>query len=58
MLVLETDAPFLSPDRKFPNEPKNIKVIADFIAKLLNCSIAKLKKQTTENARKLFKIKD
>lgn len=56
MLVLETDSPFLSPYRKFPNEPKNIKVIAEFIAKLLNCSIDSLSKQTTENARRLFKI--
>lgn len=56
MLVLETDSPFLSPDRKFPNEPKNIKVIAEFIALLLHCSIATLTKQTTENAKRLFGI--
>jgi TatD DNase family protein len=56
MLVLETDSPFLSPDKKFPNEPKNIKIIAQYIAKLLNCSIDKLSKQTTENARRLFKV--
>ncbi|MFA6081311.1 MAG: TatD family hydrolase [Patescibacteria group bacterium] len=54
MLVLETDSPFLSPDRKFSNEPKNIKIIAEFIASLLNCSIDSLKKQTTENAKRLF----
>ena len=62
MLVLETDSPYLSPFRKFlpaqagPNEPKNISFIAEFIAKLLNCQIDELKKQTTENARKLFNL--
>lgn len=65
MLVLETDSPFLSPrlrpaigvtTARQSNEPKNIAVIAEFIAKLLNCSIASLTKQTTENARVLFKV--
>ena len=56
MLVLETDSPFLSPDQKSINEPKNIKVIAEFIARLLHCSTDSLSKQTTENAKKLFKI--
>ena len=56
MLVLETDSPFLSPDKKFPNEPKNIKIIVEFIASLLHCSTDRLAKETTENARRLFKI--
>lgn len=56
MLVLETDSPFLSPDQKSINEPKNIVLIAEFIAKLRNISINRLIKVTTENARKLFKI--
>ncbi len=56
MLVLETDSPFLSPIRQFPNEPKNIKIIAKFIASLLHCSIDTLMKQTMENARILFKL--
>ena len=56
MLVLETDSPFLSPTKKFPNEPKNIKVIAEFIASLLHCSITSLTKQTTKNAERLFNL--
>ena len=56
MLVLETDSPFLAPDQKFPNEPKNIKIIAEFIAELKNTSIKHLIKVTTENAKRLFKI--
>lgn len=62
LLVLETDSPFLTPRLSSPrpqgryNEPKNIKVIAEFIAKLLNCQIAELMEKTTENAKRLFKI--
>jgi len=56
MLVLETDSPFLSPFKKFPNEPKNIKVIAEFIAKFKNISLKEVEKKTTENAKKLFQI--
>jgi len=63
MLVLETDSPFLSPRLlSIPrpwiryNEPKNIPIIAGFIASLLHCSIDGLEKQTTENAKRLFKI--
>ncbi len=63
MLVLETDSPFLMPrllsggrSSTRYNEPKNIPLIAEFIAQLLHCSIDSLAKQTTENARRLFKI--
>lgn len=56
MLVLETDAPFLSPDRKFPNEPKNVFVIADLIANILTVSKEDIAKITTGNAKKLFNI--
>lgn len=56
MLVLETDSPFLSPFRKFPNEPKNISFIAEFISKLKSIPIDQLSKITTENAKRLFSI--
>jgi len=62
VLVFETDSPFLNPEplRKKEggtnNEPKNIKIIAEYIASLLHCSIDSLSKQTTENARKLFNL--
>jgi len=58
MLVLETDSPYLSPAREFPNVPKNIPIIAEFVAKLKGVSIEQVEKQTTENARRLFKIND
>ncbi|MFA6016968.1 MAG: TatD family hydrolase [Patescibacteria group bacterium] len=56
MLVLETDSPYLSPIRQFPNEPKNIPLIAEFVAKLKGVSIDKLMETTTENAQTLFKV--
>lgn len=62
MLVLETDSPFLIPEISGSrswiryNEPKNIPLIAEFIAKLKNISVEEIAKVTTENARKLFKI--
>jgi TatD DNase family protein len=56
MLVLETDAPFLSPTRQFPNEPKNILLIAECVAKLKNLSIEEVAQKTTENAKKLFRL--
>jgi len=62
MLVLETDSPLLIPElsgsRSWTryNEPKNIVLIAEFVAKLKNVSINRLIDTTTENARKLFRI--
>ncbi|MBI5127191.1 TatD family hydrolase [Candidatus Roizmanbacteria bacterium] len=56
MLVLETDSPYLSPFRKFPNEPKNIAYIAEFVAKLRGITKQEVVKITTENAIRLFNI--
>ena len=60
-LVLETDSPFLTPehersDKKFPNEPKNLQIIAEFIAKKLSISEEELKKITFENSKRLFNL--
>jgi len=59
LLVLETDSPFLTPEPirstvKFPNEPKNISIIADFIAKKKRIDVEELKKITFENSKRLF----
>ncbi len=62
ILVLETDSPFLNPEPNrskeggTKNEPGNIPLIAEFVAKLRGITIEEVAKQTTENARKLFKI--
>lgn len=61
LLVLETDAPFLTPDPvrktlKFPNEPKNLNLINKFISNILNTNEEDLKKITFNNSRKLFNL--
>lgn len=59
-LVLETDAPFLTPVpfRGAKNEPKHISTIACFLANLRGESLEELTVQTTKNVTTLFKIKD
>ncbi|MEK7119505.1 MAG: TatD family hydrolase [Patescibacteria group bacterium] len=56
MLLLETDAPFLTPapHRGTRNEPKYIPIVAKKIAELLNVSAKEVQETTTANARKLF----
>lgn len=57
-LVLETDAPFLTPTpyRGTINEPKRLGAVADFLADLRGEERLDLAKATTRNARKLFGI--
>ncbi len=62
MLVLETDSPYLTPEpvkqkKPFPNEPKNLKTIAEFVAKIKNVTLKELTKQTTANAFRLFNLR-
>ncbi len=62
MLVLETDAPFLSPEPfrsqsrevRGPNVPTNLRLIAEFVANLKEVSMQQLSQTTTANAQKLF----
>jgi TatD DNase family protein len=57
-LLLETDAPFLTPTpyRGSINEPKRLGVVADFMANLRGEDRAGLAAQTTANAKQLFKL--
>lgn len=57
-LLLETDAPFLTPTpvRGKINEPKNIKLIAAFLAQLRGESLEEVSTVTTKNAEELFGI--
>ncbi len=56
MLLLETDAPFLTPTphRGQRNEPKYIPLIAQKIADLQNTGSSRVEQITEENARSLF----
>lgn len=58
-LVLETDSPFLSPEpfRGKVNSSKNIPIIAEFIATVLNEDVEKVRDITTKNALSIFDIK-
>ncbi|HPC06459.1 MAG TPA: TatD family hydrolase [Anaerolineaceae bacterium] len=55
-MILETDAPFLSPQqlRGTRNEPANIPIIADLAARLQNISLPEFAQQTTMNVLKIF----
>jgi TatD DNase family protein len=55
-LLLETDAPFLTPvpHRGTINEPKHIRVVAEFLAQLRGESLEELARATTDNAKTLF----
>lgn len=61
MLVLETDSPYLLPEplrsqKLFPNEPKNIRVIIEYISKLKGVRMDLLTEITTNNAETLFQL--
>lgn len=55
-LMLETDAPFLSPEgsRGKRNEPINVKCVAQEIARLKNISLEEVAARTCQNAREFF----
>lgn len=55
-IILETDSPYLSPFRGDKNEPKNIKIIANFLSDNLNISVKELANITTNNAIALFDL--
>ncbi|MFH1355248.1 MAG: TatD family hydrolase [Candidatus Omnitrophota bacterium] len=58
-LMLETDAPFLSPEeyRGRRNEPIYVKLLADKIASIKGVSFEEVAKATTENAKNFFGLK-
>jgi len=58
-LLLETDAPFLAPQafRGKRNEPMYVKYVAEEVARIKGFDFNKIANMTTENARKLFKLK-
>lgn len=57
-IVLETDSPFLAPTpyRGTVNEPKNIRVIAEFISELKGVSTHEVEQITEENIHALYNI--
>jgi TatD DNase family protein len=57
-LVLETDAPYLSPVpfRGKKNTSENLIYIAEKLASIYSCSLEKIANQTTKNALEIFKL--
>ncbi|MCL2570085.1 MAG: TatD family hydrolase [Firmicutes bacterium] len=58
-LMLETDCPYLAPCpvRGTVNEPKNVNIIAEFVAKTLETSVDEVARITLENTKRFYKIK-
>jgi TatD DNase family protein len=57
-IILETDAPFLTPvpKRGTINEPAFVTLVADFLANLRSISLRELSRATSQNASDLFLI--
>jgi len=55
-LLLETDAPYLSPEgfRGKRNEPFQVRLLAEFAANLRKLEVGEISEATTRNARKFF----
>jgi len=55
-LLLESDAPVLAPEKGTVNKPSNIRVSAEWIAKLKNIPIEKVMEKTEQQARDILRI--
>jgi TatD DNase family protein len=55
-LLTETDSPFSSPIANTTNVPQNVRLTIEKIAELRKISFEEVDKQTTENAKHLFRI--
>ncbi len=57
-IILETDSPWLTPlpFRGQRNEPKNVKIIAEWLSRLRALSLEEVNQVTGQNAQKLFKL--
>lgn len=56
-IVLETDSPYLSPYRGCKNEPKNIKIISDYVGNIKKLSEKQMQKILLKNTLDIFDIK-
>ncbi|MDP3989906.1 MAG: TatD family hydrolase [archaeon] len=54
-LLCETDSPYLSPDKEFPNKPENVVESYKKIAEIKGLSLKKVEEIIEENFKKLFR---
>lgn len=60
--LIETDAPYLTPkgvsgqDKQRPNEPKNVRIVAQKVASVRNCSYEQIADETYNNTCRLFNL--
>ena len=57
-ILLETDAPALSPEKGQINEPQNLRCSALSVAELKNISVEEVVRITGENSKRLFRLSD
>ena len=57
-LLIETDSPYLSPEpyRGKRNDSIKVKLVAEKIAEITNCSVEEIAENTYENAKRIFNI--
>jgi TatD DNase family protein len=58
-LLLETDCPYLAPVplRGIVNEPKNVRIVAEYMARILNLTTEEVGDMTLENTKRFYRIK-
>ncbi len=60
-IMVETDAPYLTPEPKRkvrPNEPAYVVLTGEYLATLRGLTAAQFAAQTTDNARRFFKLRE
>uniref|UniRef100_H2LY39 TatD DNase domain containing 3 n=1 Tax=Oryzias latipes TaxID=8090 RepID=H2LY39_ORYLA len=53
-ICLETDSPALGPEKQVRNEPRNIRISAEYVSQVKGVSLQKVMEVTTQNALRLF----
>jgi TatD DNase family protein len=53
-VLLETDCPYMSPERGVLNEPKNVVGTAEYASELWGCSLSEVGEQMSANFERLF----